>query len=101
MAEETQNGRIAVRFLVEVMLGERPEFKPHHRINSARELLRLGFPTHADTQTEPQPGPEMKENSYYTLADGRKVYYEGHNPTCDCRKQTDRLLPYPIQAHRP
>lgn len=87
IAEETQNGRTAVRFLVEVMLGEHPEFKPRHRINSARELLRLGFPTHLDTKSEPQPDSEWRDDSYYTLADGRKVYYEGHDPTCDCRSR--------------
>ena len=87
IAEETQNGRIAVRFLVEVMLGERPEFKPRHRINSARELLRLGFPTHTETQPEPQPESEMRDDPYITLADGRKVYYEGHDPTCNCRSR--------------
>ena len=87
IAEETQNGRTAVRFLVEVMLGERPEFKPRHRINSAKELLRLGFPTHVETQPEPQPDSEERDDPYFTLVDGRKVYYDGHNPTCDCRSR--------------
>ena len=87
IAEETQNGRTAVRFLVEVMLGERPEFKPRHRINSAKELLRLGFPTQVDAQPEPQPQSEMKDSRYFTLTDGRRVYYEGHDPTCNCRSR--------------
>ena len=41
--EETDNGRSAVRFLVDVMLGNLADFKPHHRLFAARELLRLGF----------------------------------------------------------
>lgn len=81
VAEETQDGRAPVRFLVRVMLGELSEFKPHHRINSAKELLRLGFPTEAAQE------PERKPERFFTLADGRTVTYGNneHDPTCDCR----------------
>ena len=41
--EETDDGRDAVRFLVEVMQGSLEGFKPHHRLAAARELLRRGF----------------------------------------------------------
>ena len=82
IAEETEGGRIAVRFLVQVMLGERSEFKPHHRINSAKELLRLGFFTHSQSQNELPP--EKKGSSSFTLADGRVVTYDGHDIACDC-----------------
>ena len=41
--EETEDGRVAVRFLVDVMLGTLQGFKPHHRLAAARELLRRGF----------------------------------------------------------
>ena len=40
---ETDNGRTAVRFLVDVMQGKLPDFKPHHRLAAARELLHRGF----------------------------------------------------------
>ncbi len=40
---ETDGGRRAVRFLVDVMLGFMPGFGPHHRIDAAKELLRRGF----------------------------------------------------------
>ena len=83
VAEETQDGRAAVRFLVEVMLGDRSEFKPHHRINSAKELLRLGFPTQVESTPEPEPEPDP--GTYVTLSDGTKVAYDGHNIACDCR----------------
>ena len=66
--QETDDGRATVRFLVEVMLGSLPGFKPNHRLAAARELLRQGFydAAHAgspqDTLPEPQPepGPELK-----------------------------------------
>ena len=41
--QETDNGRTAVRFLVDVMQGALPDFKPHHRLAAARELLHRGF----------------------------------------------------------
>ena len=41
--QETDDGRVAVRFLVEVMQGGLPGFKPHHRLAAARELLHRGF----------------------------------------------------------
>ena len=40
---ETSDGRDAVRFLVDVMQGNLQDFKPHHRIAAAKELLRRGF----------------------------------------------------------
>ena len=43
--EETDNGRTTIRFLVDVMQGNIPDFKPHHRLSAAKELLRRGFDT--------------------------------------------------------
>ena len=40
---ETSDGRDAVRFLVDVMQGNLQDFKPHHRLAAAKELLRRGF----------------------------------------------------------
>ncbi len=88
VAEETQDGRTPVRFLVQVMQGELPEFKPHHRINSAKELLRLGFPTKAgEAEPEAESESEPMPDRYFTLSDGTVVTYEGHDPTCDCRSR--------------
>ena len=50
---ETSDGRDAVRFLVDVMQGNLQDFKPHHRIAAAKELLRRGFdntPGHSDDE---------------------------------------------------
>ena len=51
ICEETDNGRAAVRFLVDVMQGNLHDFKPHHRLSAAKELLRRGFDA-------PAPAPE-------------------------------------------
>ena len=50
---ETSDGRDAVRFLVDVMQGNMQDFKPHHRLAAAKELLRRGFdntPGHNDDE---------------------------------------------------
>ena len=50
---ETSDGRDAVRFLVDVMQGNLQDFKPHHRLAAAKELLRRGFdntPGHSDDE---------------------------------------------------
>ena len=52
---ETSDGRDAVRFLVDVMQGNLDDFKPHHRIAAAKELLRRGFdssPGHTNDEYE-------------------------------------------------
>ena len=87
VAEETQDGRTTVRFLVQVMQGELDGFKPHHRINSAKELLRLGFPTRAEEPEQaPEPEPELNADDYFTLSDGRVITYgdDEHDPRCNC-----------------
>ena len=52
--QETDDGRVAVRFLVDVMQGGLPGFKPHHRLAAAKELLRRGFD---DTLADDNAGP--------------------------------------------
>ena len=44
------------------MQGNLPDFKPHHRLAAAREILRRGFgrSTGGDVPTEPEPGPAPK-----------------------------------------
>ncbi len=53
--DETDGGRDAVRFLVDVMQGNVPDFKPHHRIAAARELLRRGFDRQGGPDAPPEP----------------------------------------------
>ena len=67
--EETDNGRTTVRFLVDVMQGNLPDFKPHHRLSAAKELLRRGFdtPTPSDAGNsaaeEPDVAPDPAEKT--------------------------------------
>ena len=62
--EETDNGRTTVRFLTDVMQGTIPDFKPHHRLSAAKELLRRGFdtpnPSDAGASAEEAPAPAEK-----------------------------------------
>ena len=57
--EETDNGRTTVRFLVDVMQGNLPDFKPHHRLSAAKELLRRGF----DTPNPSDAGDSARQES--------------------------------------
>ena len=43
VAEETDGGRRVVRFFVSVTEGEQEEFKPHHRMDAAKELVKIGL----------------------------------------------------------
>ena len=61
--EETDNGRTTVRFLVDVMQGNIPDFKPHHRLSAAKELLRRGFDIPASADAGNPTGQESVEES--------------------------------------
>ena len=41
--EETDDGRLVVRFLIDIMQGKVDDSKPCHRLDAARQLLNLGF----------------------------------------------------------
>ena len=105
--EETDNGRAAVRFLVDAMQGQLPEFKPCHRLSAAKELLRLGFNHDAEdsghdprdaAQADPEPDPEepdpaeieaqrqLAEDIEFSLHS--PVYYQTYPYPCVCE---DRL----------
>ena len=43
VAEETDGGRRLVKFFVSVAEGQLQEFKPHHRMDAARELVKIGL----------------------------------------------------------
>ena len=62
--EETDDGRAPVRFLIDAMQGELPDFKPCHRLAAAKELLQRGFdhlPEDADAQTDAEPAAPTPE----------------------------------------
>ncbi len=39
--EQTQGGRLIVDFLAQAMLGDLPDFKPHHRLQASDRLIKL------------------------------------------------------------
>ena len=96
--EETDDGRIPVRFLIDAMQGEFPDFKPCHRLSAAKELLQRGFdyiPEDADVQAEPEPveltPEELEAQRHAELLEFSKhgpVYYRNYPFPCVCE---DRL----------
>ena len=96
--DATDQGRAAVRFLVSVMQGELPDFKPSHRLDAAKELLRRGFaydPQALDPQqavpapAEPAPDPaelqaqrRLQEDIEFSIHG--PVYYEIYPYPCVC-----------------
>ena len=83
IAQETQDGRLIVRFLLSAMDGDLPDFQPCHRIDAAKLLVKLGFDQaqavidHAraaqranaqrtpnrDSRAQPQPQPQRQAES--------------------------------------
>ena len=61
--EETEDGRVAIRFLVDVMEGTLEGFKPHHRLAAARELLRRGF-DNAPGGDQAQPAAARRQQPF-------------------------------------
>ena len=72
IAQETEDGRLIVQFLVSAMEGELTDFQPCHRIDAARLLVKLGYDqaqaaidranaaqrarqSHSRSQPQPQP----------------------------------------------
>ena len=110
--EETDDGRDAVRFLVEVMQGSLPGFKPHHRLAAARELLHRGFDDTHDDGPDPDELPRApRRTSSQRLRTpvnpyGPRLYVrddaDSHAPADDhdSRESTDdHSLSCPDDAH--
>ena len=56
--QETDDGRLIVRFFVSTMQGQLQDAKPSHRIAAARQLVKLGFTQAQDFIDENAPAPE-------------------------------------------
>ena len=106
--DETDHGRTAVRFLVDAMQGQLPDFKPCHRLSAARELLRLGFNHDPDaqgqdaqgqdtqdqdarqaTQADPEPDPAAVEaqrrlDEHIEFSRHGPIYYASYPYPCTC-----------------
>ena len=96
--EETQDGLAAVLFLIDVMQGQLPNFKPGHRLSAAKELLHRGFdyaPENPDAlqSAEPEPDPAQLEAQRRHAEDIESslhspAYYDSDPRLCACE---DRL----------
>ena len=81
--EETNDGRAAVRFLIDAMLGEFPDFKPCHRLSAAKELLQRGFdylPNDADAQADAEPEPERTPEELAARRRAELIEFSNHGP---------------------
>ena len=83
--QATDDGSTVCRFLINVMEGELKAFRPHHRIQAARELLDRGFGKHATSRRsggEPAPdlirGRNPEESLPWTRSGGEN---HEHQPT--------------------
>ena len=82
IAQETEDGRLIVQFLVSAMEGELTDFQPCHRIDAARLLVKLGYDQaqaaidranaqraatqrtpNRDSRSQPQPQPQRQAES--------------------------------------
>ena len=80
--EETDDGRVAVRFLIDAMQGQFPDFKPCHRLSAAKELLQRGFdyvPDDADPQAEPEPA-ELTPEALEARRRAELIEFSKHGP---------------------
>ena len=75
--QATDDGSTVCRFLINVMEGELKAFKPHHRIQAARELLDRGFGKHATSRRS--GGRRNPEESLPRTRSGGE--YQDHQPT--------------------
>ncbi len=60
VAEETDGGRRVVKFFVSVTEGEQEEFKPHHRMDAAKELVKIGLEEFEDYIQANAPAPAKR-----------------------------------------
>ena len=82
ICEETDNGRTAVRFLVDVMQGNLPDFKPHHRLSAARELLHRGF-------DDPAPDQDPEDEADYDYDREHDAWRRLHDPDGSYTRRMD------------
>ena len=62
VAEETNGGRRVVRFFVSVTEGKLEEFKPNHRMDAAKELVKIGLAEFED-YIAANPSPPKRRKS--------------------------------------
>ena len=89
--QSTDDGRTVCRFLINVMDGELKQFKPHHRISAARELLSRGFGKHA-RQASSFDRPPLPAGEGWGEGEN-----QDHQPTTS---QTQQPSPQPTKSNK-
>ena len=69
VAEETNGGRRVVRFFVQVAEGELEEFQAHHRMDAAKELVKIGLEEFEDYIEANRPAPKRRARKAKRPAD--------------------------------
>ena len=112
ICEETDNGRAAVRFLVDVMQANIHGFKPHHRLSAAKELLRRGFDTpapEAEAKAEADVSPRRRDphGIYYRDRHGNWQRDNARSPVpapddliCPEAEQPVTAFEHPVDSNR-
>ena len=117
VAEETDGGRRVVRFFVSVTQGEQEEFMPHHRMDAAKELVKIGLEefedyiqanapvkrarkakrsTASDTEASPELQAARSELAQYAreLTDGGRKMVRFYSDVMDGLKNDEGFKPH-------
>ena len=105
IAQETEDGRLIVQFLVSAMEGELPDFQPCHRIDAARLLVKLGFDQaqavidHANaaqrarqSDSRSQPQTQRQRDSRAQAQPQRQAESESQSATNSIRAQLAQIV---------
>ena len=85
--EQTQGGRIIIRFLVDAMTGDLPNFKPCHRVDASGQLIKLQASTFAHIVLEYTDGGRLITQFLLEAMTGQLPDFE------DCHQMdAERLL---------
>ena len=103
IAQETEDGRLIVQFLVSAMEGELPDFQPCHRIDAARLLVKLGFDQaqsaidranaqRAAQRTDTQRAQQRDSRSHPQAQSQRQAESESHSAAQRVRAQLAQIV---------
>ena len=103
IAQETEDGRLIVQFLVSAMEGELTDFQPCHRIDAARLLVKLGFDQaqtaidranaqRAAQRTDTQRAQQRDSRSQPQAQSQRQAESESHSAAQRVRSQLAQIV---------
>ena len=69
VTEETDGGRRVVRFFRQVAEGDLEDFQPHHRMDAAKELVKIGLEEFSDYIEANRPAPKRRARKAKRPAD--------------------------------